>query len=148
MANPLTRQTLDYSVQVDPAHKDHGSHHYTPKRLYLFVFAWLVILLLATVGAAFLHLGHWGGILAAYVIASIKAALIIMYFMHVKYSNKLTWVFATASFLWLAIFLLALMTDYGMRDPRRVPARLQRADPMTHVRDVDSALGRVREEGR
>ena len=148
MASESTSRTLDYSVQVDPAHKDHGSHHYTPKRLYLFVFIWLVLLLFATVGAAFIHLGHWGGILVAYLIASIKAALIIMYFMHVKYSNKLTWVFATASFLWLAIFLGILMSDYWMRDPSRVPARLQRADPMTHIRDVDSALGPVRDEGR
>src|SRR5687768_6897671 len=148
MASPSTKQALDYSVQLDPAHKDHGSHHYTPKRLYLIVFAWLIGLLLLTVGAAFINLGHWGGILVAYLIASVKAALIIMYFMHVKYSNKLTWVFATASFLWLAIFLGALMSDYWMRDSSRVPARLQRADPMTHVRDVDSALGPVRDEGR
>ena len=148
MASPSTRQTLDYSVQVDPHHKDHGSHHYTPKKLYLFVFGWLILLLLLTVGAAYVNLGHWGGILVAYLIASVKAALIIMYFMHVKYSNKLTWVFATASFLWLAIFLGILMSDYWMRDPSRVPARLQRADPMTHMRDVDSALGPVRDEGR
>jgi cytochrome c oxidase subunit IV len=148
MASPSSKNALDDSVQVDPVHKGHGGHHYTPKRLYLFVFGWLILLLFLTVGAAFVNIGHWGGILVAYLIASVKAALIIMYFMHVRYSNKLTWVFATASFLWLAIFLGILMSDYWMRDPSRVPARLQRADPMTHVRDVDSALGPVRDEGR
>ena len=138
----------EQSVQVDPVHKGHGGHHYTPKKLYLWVFFWLIVLLFATVGAAYVHLGHAGGIVVAYIIASVKAALIIMYFMHVRYSSKLTWIFATASFLWLAILLSILMADYGMRDTRRVPARLQRADPMTHIRDVDSTLGPVRDERR
>src|SRR5688500_8918085 len=105
MESQSTRQTLDYSVQVDPHHKDHGSQHYTPKKLYLFVFLWLILLLLLSVGASSVILGHWCGSLVAYLIASVKAALISMYFMHVKYSNKLTWVFGTASFVWLAIFL-------------------------------------------
>jgi cytochrome c oxidase subunit 4 len=102
------------------------SEHVAPRREYYIIFAWLMALLVITVLAA---TRDWGtaGTVIAYIIASVKAVLIILYFMHVRYSTRLTWVFAGASFLWLGILLALTMSDYVSR-PR---ANLQRADPMT-----------------
>ena len=48
-------------------------------------------------------------------IAAAKMVLIILYFMHVRYSDKLTWVFSTAAFLWLLIFIVGTLNDYFTR---------------------------------
>jgi len=79
------------------------------------VFAALLVLLLATVGAAYLDLGR-GNLPVALTIAAVKAALIMMFFMHVRYSNRLTLVFSGAALLWLGILLTLTTTDFSSRD--------------------------------
>ena len=106
----------------------HVSHHVSPKREYYIVFAWLMALLIVTVLAAQIPGMGTVGTLIAYIIASVKGILIIMYFMHVRYSSRLTWVFAGASFLWLGILLVMTMGDYVARFGEN---RLDRADPIT-----------------
>ena len=71
-------------------------------------------LLGVTVGVAFIDLGRFN-LPAAMVVAVVKAVLIILFFMHVKYAPRLTWVFAAAGFFWLAIMLIFTMTDYVSR---------------------------------
>ena len=90
------------------------AHHVIPPRTYLIVFASLMALLVATVAGAFMPLGPFH-LPVALAIAGIKAALIIMFFMHVRYGNKLTWVFSTAAFFWLAILLVFSLMDYVSR---------------------------------
>ena len=51
----------------------------------------------------------------ALLIAGIKAVLVILYFMHVKYSTRLTWVVVIASFFWLALLFVLTLTDYLSR---------------------------------
>ena len=96
------------------------SEHIIPKKTYYGVFAALMILLAVTVGAAFLRLGSFN-VVAALTIAVIKAVIIILYFMHVRYSSRLTWVFVSAGFFWLLILLSLLATDYVSRDWLPVP---------------------------
>ncbi len=91
-----------------------GAHHVIPPRTYLIVFASLMGLLVATVIGAYMPLGPFH-LPVALTIAGIKAALIILFFMHVRYSNKLTWVFSTAAFFWLAILLAFSLSDYFTR---------------------------------
>ncbi len=88
------------------------------------VFGALMLLLVLTVGAAYVDLEalHIGGLRlgglhfpAAMLIAGVKAALIILYFMHVRYSNRLTWVFSGAAFIWLGILLALSLSDYLSR---------------------------------
>jgi len=73
-----------------------------------------------TVGAATVHIGshdqHYMNLVVALVIAGCKMALIVSFFMHVKYSSKLTQVFAMAGFLWLIIFFVLLFDDYLARE--------------------------------
>jgi len=90
------------------------TEHIVEKRTYYSVFAALMILLAATIGIAYIHLGRFN-ILAALTIASVKAVLIILYFMEVKYSSRLLWVFVAAGFFWLGILFALTFADYATR---------------------------------
>jgi len=67
-----------------------------------------------TVWVAFHDLGPWN-IVVALTIAVAKATLVVLYFMHVRYSDRLTWVVVIAGFFWLAILLALTMSDYFSR---------------------------------
>jgi cytochrome c oxidase subunit 4 len=90
------------------------AHHIAPVKTYLVVFATLMALLLLTVLAAMLNLGHLNFVIAL-TIAVIKASVVILYFMHVRWSSALTWVFAGAAVLWLGIMLTLTASDYVTR---------------------------------
>jgi cytochrome c oxidase subunit 4 len=81
---------------------------------YFVVFVTLLVLLAATVGVAFLDLGAWN-LPVALAIAITKAVLILLIFMHVRYSSSLIWLVAAAGFFWLAIMLLFTLADYLTR---------------------------------
>lgn len=91
------------------------SQHITPVQTYFAVFIVLLLLLVATVGAAFLPLGslHFP---VAMIIATAKAVLIVLIFMHVLHSHRLTMIVAIAGFLWLGIMLALTLSDYAYRD--------------------------------
>ncbi len=89
-------------------------HSSPPVRVYIFVYIALLLLMAATVVVAELHLGYLG-ILVAFTIAAIKAVLVLLYFMHLRYSSRLTWLFAGAGFAWLLILIGLMMTDYISR---------------------------------
>lgn len=80
----------------------------------LIVFAVLLVLLFLTIFIAYIDLGPFS-IPVAMAIALTKAVLILMYFMHVKFSSKLVWIFSTGAFFWLGILLLLGMGDYLSR---------------------------------
>lgn len=96
------------------------SSHVVPKNTYFKVFGVLMVLLLLTVVAYKVnldeHLGMPGANLAlAMTIAIAKATVIVLFFMHVKYSSRLVWVFAGSSFLWLVIMIGMTASDYMTR---------------------------------
>jgi cytochrome c oxidase subunit IV len=88
--------------------------HIVPRQLYYRVFAALMLLTLSTVGVAFVDLGPLNTIIAL-TIAVVKALLVILFFMHVRYSSRLTWVCVAAGFFWLALLLTFVMSDYLTR---------------------------------
>jgi cytochrome c oxidase subunit IV len=88
--------------------------HIVPKRVYYLVFATLVLLTLVTVDVAFYDLGLLSTPLAL-LIATCKATLVIVYFMHVRYSPPLTWAFAAAGFLWLLFLIGLTLSDFLTR---------------------------------
>jgi cytochrome c oxidase subunit 4 len=91
------------------------SPHTSPApRVYYTVYAALLVLLLLTVVAARLEAGAWS-LLIAMLIATIKAGLVLLYFMHLRYSSRLVWVFAAAGFVWLFILFLYTISDYLSR---------------------------------
>jgi cytochrome c oxidase subunit IV len=90
--------------------------HVSSVRTNVRIFTALMILLFVTVGAAYLPLGplHFP---TAMAIATAKSVLIVLYFMHVKYSHRLTAIICSAAFLWLGIMIALILTDYMTRSP-------------------------------
>ena len=88
--------------------------HIVSPKVYFAVFAALVVLTVATWRVAKMDLGQWNAIVAL-TIAVIKATLVVLYFMHVRYSSRLTWVFVGAGFFWLAIMVALTLSDYATR---------------------------------
>jgi len=90
------------------------SEHIVPKRIYFLIFGALMVFTAATVIVAQYDLGRWNAIVAM-TIAVLKATLVVLYFMHVRYSSRLTWVFVGAGFFWLAIMVALTLSDYMTR---------------------------------
>jgi cytochrome c oxidase subunit 4 len=90
-------------------------HESDSLKTYLAVFAALMILLIITVWVSFHHFGVFNPIIAV-GIALIKAVLVILFFMHVRHSSHLTWVFAGAGFFFLGIMIFFIMSDVMSRN--------------------------------
>lgn len=90
------------------------SGHVAPKSMYYGVFLALLVGTAATVGVAFVDLGAMNNVLML-GIAMTKALLVILFFMHVRWSSRLTWVVIASGFLWLLILFGITMTDYLTR---------------------------------
>ena len=73
-----------------------------------------MLLLLLTWGIAQINLGPLN-IVAALTIAVTKMLLVILFFMHVRYSTRLTWLFVAAGFIWLLIMIDLTLSDYLTR---------------------------------
>jgi cytochrome c oxidase subunit 4 len=91
------------------------SEHVVSKNLYYIIFVSLMVLTFLTVAVARIDLGHGLNDVVALTIAVVKALLVVLYFMHVRYSSRLTWVFVAAGFFWLAILIVLTLSDYMSR---------------------------------
>jgi cytochrome c oxidase subunit 4 len=91
--------------------------HVVPARVYYLIFAALMVGTYVTVQAAFVDLGAFNTIVAL-TIACVKAVLVVLFFMHVKYSTRLTWVVVVGSVFWLGILLVLTFSDYLTRSWR------------------------------
>jgi cytochrome c oxidase subunit 4 len=94
--------------------------HISPKRLYYQIFGALMVLTAVTVWVAFQNLGPLN-FPVAISIAIVKATLVILFFMHAKYSSRLTKLLVGTAFFFLFILLGLTMTDYLSRGLRTYP---------------------------
>ena len=90
------------------------SGHVAPKGLYYLIFAALIFGTFLTVVAAKIDLGVFNNV-AMLAIACAKASLVVLFFMHVRWSSRLTWVVAVAGIFWLLIMFSLTMQDYLTR---------------------------------
>src|SRR6266571_2743335 len=90
------------------------SEHILPTRVYYTIFGILMLCTYLTVQIAFFDLGALNTI-AALVIAVFKATLVVLFFMHVKYSTRLTWAVVIGGVFWLGILLALTLGDYLTR---------------------------------
>ena len=90
------------------------SAHIVPKRTYYLIFLALMVCTALTVWVAFLDLGPMNTVVAL-TIAVFKATLVVLFFMHVKYSPRLTWLVVIGSVFWLALLLVMTLGDYATR---------------------------------
>ena len=95
-------------------------------RTYASIYIALMVLLVLTVVASYINLGHGMNLAVAMTIAIVKSVLVILFFMHVRQSTKLTWVYASAAFLWLAIMFALTFSDYFTRS---ITPRAMRPEP-------------------
>jgi cytochrome c oxidase subunit 4 len=90
------------------------STHVAPIRLYLFVFGALMVGTALTVVVAFFDLGFLNNVVML-AVACTKALLVVLFFMHVRWGTRLTWVVAGSGFFWLLILFGLGMADYLSR---------------------------------
>ena len=90
------------------------SEHIVSRKLYFTIFIALMILTALTVWVANYDLKQWNAVVAL-TIAVAKGLLVVLYFMHVRYSSRLTMVFVAAGFVWLIIMVALTLSDYFTR---------------------------------
>jgi cytochrome c oxidase subunit 4 len=98
------------------------SVHVSSVRLYVAVFLALMAFTALTIWAAFIDLGPLNN-LVALGIAVTKAVLVILYFMHVRTSTRLTAIVVASGFFWLAVLLVLTYSDYATRGLLGVPGK-------------------------
>jgi len=90
------------------------SVHIVPRKIYFRVFAALLVGTALTVFVATKDLGRMNDVVAI-TVAVTKMMLVLLFFMHVRYSSRLIWVIVASMFFWLLILLLLTLTDYSSR---------------------------------
>jgi cytochrome c oxidase subunit IV len=85
-----------------------------PPRTYFLVFAALIALTVLTIGLSFVELGPWH-LAVGIAIGIAKALLVVLFFMHVLYSSRLTWIVIIAGLFWTAILIGGVVSDYLTR---------------------------------
>jgi cytochrome c oxidase subunit 4 len=92
------------------------SEHIIYPRVYVTIFLALMLGTGLTVVAAFRDFPGPLNAVVALTIAVVKATLVVLYFMHVRYSSRLVWLVVTAALFWLAIMFALTLSDYSTRD--------------------------------
>jgi cytochrome c oxidase subunit IV len=92
---------------------EHTEHVVSPKT-YVVIILTLLALTAITVFAAFVDLGRYN-IVVALAIATVKATLVVLIFMHAKYVPQRTKLVIVAGIFWLALLLFLTMSDYVSR---------------------------------
>lgn len=92
------------------------SEHIVPLKVYLTIFLALMVGTALTVWAGLQNFPGQLNVIIAMTIAVVKASLVVLYFMHVRYSSRLIWVVFTSALFWLAILFALTLSDYWTRD--------------------------------
>jgi len=92
------------------------SEHIVSVKVYLVIFFSLLLGTALTVFAAFYDFPWQLNTIIALTIASIKATLVVLYFMHVRYSNRLVWVIVISALFWMGILFALTFSDYATRE--------------------------------
>lgn len=107
-------------------------HHVVSVKLYLAVFAALLVLTGLTVYVATIDFGMMNDVVAM-SIAVLKMVLVVFIFMHLLYSPKLLWLAAGAGLIWLIVMFAITLSDYRTRD------WLQSAEPWSEAPAVEES---------
>lgn len=107
--------------QVGVAHWDgHGVGHVVPVRVLAAVWGALVVLTILTVAATWVDLGR-ASLLVALGIATVKASLVVLYFMHMRYDRPFNAVVFISALLFVAIFVGIALIDTVAYQPQMIP---------------------------
>ena len=95
------------------AHDDHGLAHTMPVWMLVTVLGVLLVLTVLTVSVTSFDLGSQGNLIVAMVIATVKAALVVTFFMHLFWDKKFHLILFMTSILFLILFLSLTLNDRG-----------------------------------
>ena len=120
-AKPAPDEPRDSTHSHSPGHghgnpghgHDHGLAHTTPVSLLFIILGILLFLTVATVAVTSIDLGAQGNLIVAMVIATVKAALVCTFFMHLLWDKKFNTILFLTSVLFLILFLSMATTDRG-----------------------------------
>jgi cytochrome c oxidase subunit 4 len=102
----------------EPSHAQQGhvahEHHITSPVVYVAVFLTLLVFTGLTVGASYIEMGVWNPVIAL-AIGVIKATLVVLFFMGVKYSTKLTQLTVAAGLFTFIALISMTLADYISR---------------------------------
>jgi cytochrome c oxidase subunit 4 len=90
------------------------AEHVVPRKVYFAVFGALMVLTATTTAVSFVDLGPWNTVVAL-GIAFFKATLVVLFFMHVKYSPRLTQITIGGGLFWLALLIGITLSDFMTR---------------------------------
>jgi len=96
--------------------------HISSPRTYVGIFVALLLLTATTVFTAFQDLGPLNDVVAL-SIAVTKMVLVVLFFMHAKYSTRLTRIVVVSAFAWLLILIAFTLSDYLTRGWLGVPGK-------------------------
>lgn len=107
---------VDHNFEIMET-QDHSPElgHVQPFKTYLIIFISLLILTVITVAASYLDFGAFD-LVVAMVIASVKAMLVVLFFMHLKYENTFTWIYAVIPVVILFLLLGGMFLDNPTRN--------------------------------
>jgi cytochrome c oxidase subunit 4 len=104
---------IEHGTQQAAGHGEH-EHHVTPPIVYMVIFGCLLVLTGVTVGASFIEMGVFNPIIAL-AIGVVKATLVVLFFMGVKYSTKLTKLTVFAGLFTFLVLIGMTLSDYISR---------------------------------
>jgi cytochrome c oxidase subunit 4 len=93
---------------------EHAQHHIVTPLQYCYVFGTLLLFTGITVGAAYIPFGFMNPVIAL-GIASFKAVIVILFFMHAAYQSRLIKLTIAAGFFTFAVLITMTLTDYMSR---------------------------------
>lgn len=107
----MTEHHHDPSNVTNP---EHAEHHVVTPGVYSIVFGTLLFFTGLTVVAAYIQMGIFNPVVAL-AIASTKAVIVILFFMHVKYQSKLVKMTVGAGFFTFLVLITMTLSDYISR---------------------------------
>lgn len=104
----------DYHDAANVTNPEHSAHHIVTPAVYSMVFATLLFFTGLTVVAAYIDLGIFNPVVAI-AIATIKAVVVILFFMHVKYQSHLIKMTVASGFFTFLVLITMTLSDYISR---------------------------------
>jgi cytochrome c oxidase subunit 4 len=104
----------DKNDPMNVTNPEHAEHHIVTPIQYTFVFGTLLVFTAITVGAAYVDL-KWANPVIALGIASFKAVIVILFFMHAAYQSRLIKMTIGAGFFMFLVLITMTMSDYISR---------------------------------
>src|SRR5580692_8123470 len=109
-----TTQQSHEDTHAGQSGQPHEEHHIVPPTVYITIGSILLIFTGLTVWASYLELGVWNPVIALFI-ACVKATIVVLYFMHVKYSSKLTKLTVGAGLFTFLTLIAMTLADYFTR---------------------------------